>query len=191
MAEKREYRSAVRSRKLIRQAFMDLLKEKPFEKITVTDIVKRAEINRSTFYAHYPDVLGLLEEIQNEIITYTEKMMDDIDFRNFMKNPEPLLKEVVNLAMENVELYRLLSTSNMAAKQLLTIKNVLIERTLNTVEFPELELGAFEKEFAVRFFMGGAADLYMQWLNGEVDCSIEELTSELAKMIVRVSKDYL
>ena len=56
MAEKKEYRSAVRSRRMIRQAFMDLLHEKPLEKITATDIIRRADINRSTFYAHYPDV---------------------------------------------------------------------------------------------------------------------------------------
>ena len=191
MAGKKEYRSAVRSRKLIRQAFMDILKEKPFEKITVTDIVDRAEINRSTFYAHYPDVFGVIEEIQNEIITYMEKMMDEMDFKNFLANPEPLLTEVIKVSVDNLELYRLLSNCNMAAKQLANIKNVLIERTLNTVELPDIELSAFEKEFAVRFFMGGAADLYMQWINGDIKCSIEELTSELAKMIVRVSKDYL
>ena len=48
MAEKKEYRSAIRSRRLIRAALLELLQEKKFEKITVTDIVKRADINRST-----------------------------------------------------------------------------------------------------------------------------------------------
>ena len=48
--EKKEYRSALRSRKMIRQAFFELLKEKSFEKITVTDVVKKADVNRSTFY---------------------------------------------------------------------------------------------------------------------------------------------
>lgn len=56
MGERKVYKSALRSRKWIRQAFMELLREKEFEKITVTDIVNRADINRSTFYAHYPDV---------------------------------------------------------------------------------------------------------------------------------------
>ena len=56
MGERKVYKSALRSRKWIRQAFMELLREKDFEKITVTDIVNRADINRSTFYAHYPDV---------------------------------------------------------------------------------------------------------------------------------------
>ena len=36
--EKKEYRSAVRSRKMIRQAFFELLKEKNFEKITVNGL---------------------------------------------------------------------------------------------------------------------------------------------------------
>ena len=81
--EKKEYRSAIRSRKMIRQAFFELLKEKNFEKITVTDIVKKAEINRSTFYAHYPDVMGVVEEIQQEILTYTQQFMENVDFQDF------------------------------------------------------------------------------------------------------------
>ena len=49
---KAEYRSAIRSRKLINEALADLLTEKPLDKITVTDVVSRADINRGTFYAH-------------------------------------------------------------------------------------------------------------------------------------------
>ena len=48
-----EYRSAIRSRRMIREAYTVLLKEKDLSKITVTDIVNRADINRATFYAHY------------------------------------------------------------------------------------------------------------------------------------------
>ena len=63
MDSKKEYRNSVRSKNLIRSAFLDLLGEKNLEKITATDIIKRADINRSTFYAHYPDARGLLDEI--------------------------------------------------------------------------------------------------------------------------------
>jgi len=77
MAEKKEYRSAIRSRRLINQAFLELLREKPFEKITVTDIVKRADINRSTFYAHYPDVRGLVEVLLENTINRSLALIDD------------------------------------------------------------------------------------------------------------------
>jgi len=191
MGEKKEYRSAIRSRKVIRQAFMELLKEKSFEKITVTDIVKRADINRSTFYAHYPDVMGLIEEIQNEVLDYTHQVLMEMSFKNFLENPKPLLNEIVKMAEENNELYRLLSNSNIAVRQLIIIKEILIERMVKTIEIPGIASDSFEKEFTVRFFMGGVVDIYLQWLNGDLNGSIEELTDELAKMIIRMSKDYI
>ena len=41
MADKKEYRSAIRSRKMIRQAFLELLKEKSFEKIFIVLLIVR------------------------------------------------------------------------------------------------------------------------------------------------------
>lgn len=188
MGEKKEYRSAVRSRKLIRQAFMELLKEKEFEKITVTDIVKRADINRSTFYAHYPDVFGVIDEIQQEVLDYTQKVLDDMNFNNFFNDPKPFLKEIVKIAEDNHELYRLLSSSNMLVKQLQKLKMLLIERTIKTMEVPSQYVDPFEFEFMVRFFMGGVVDVYTQWLNGDIDTSLDELTNQLANMIVRTMR---
>ncbi|MBQ2902723.1 MAG: TetR/AcrR family transcriptional regulator [Agathobacter sp.] len=188
MGEKKEYRSSIRSRKLIRQAFYETLKEKSFEKITVTDIVKKADINRSTFYAHYPDVMGLIEEIQEEILDYTQKFMGDIDFSDFFENPKPYLQNIVKLVAENNELYRLLMTSAMAAKQMNRLKYILIERTIKTLDAPEMFRNSFEMEFAIRFFMGGIVDVYTQWLSGVIDCSLEELTDELSKMVLRTTK---
>ena len=75
MSVKKNYRNAVRSKKMIRQAFLELLQEKPCEKITVTDIAQRADLNRSTFYAHYPDVQGLIEEIEDEIVSRSMQLL--------------------------------------------------------------------------------------------------------------------
>lgn len=188
--EKKEYRSAVRSRKMIRQAFFELLKEKNFEKITVTDIVKKADVNRSTFYAHYPDVMGVVEELQEEIIEYTQQFMENVDFKDYFENPKPYLQYLVRLVEENNELYRLLMTSAMATKQLDELKYILINRTLETIEVPEGFKDKLEFEFSVRFYMGGAVDVYVQWLYGVIDCSLEELTDQLANMIQKSAKIY-
>lgn len=188
MAEKKEYRSAIRSRKLIRQAFYEILKEKSFEKITVTDIVKKADINRSTFYAHYPDVMGVIDEIQEEILDYTQKFMEGVDFKDFYQNPKPYLKNIVKLVEDNNELYRLLISSSMAIKQLDQLKYILIDRGIETIDFPEGFNDQLELEFSIRFFMGGVVDVYTQWLYGVIDCSLEDLTDQLSLMILRSVK---
>ena len=51
------------TKKAIAYTFKDILKEKSFSKITVTDIAKRCDINRQTFYYHFQDIRDLVEWI--------------------------------------------------------------------------------------------------------------------------------
>lgn len=48
---------------VIREAFYELLREKGFDKLTVSDLCKRAQINRGTFYLHYEDKYELLTDL--------------------------------------------------------------------------------------------------------------------------------
>lgn len=50
-----------RTRKLILHAFEELLAETNFETISVQEVTDRAQINRATFYAHFPDKYALLD----------------------------------------------------------------------------------------------------------------------------------
>jgi AcrR family transcriptional regulator len=50
----------LRSRRMLMDAFAKLLRERPFEEISVQDIADEATLNRNTFYLHYPDKAALL-----------------------------------------------------------------------------------------------------------------------------------
>lgn len=58
-----------RTRASIMEAFAQLLEEHPMNKITVKDIVNRCDINRNTFYYHFPDIPSLLLEMMEEKVT--------------------------------------------------------------------------------------------------------------------------
>jgi AcrR family transcriptional regulator len=55
-----------RTRKLLQQAFIELLAEKGFHGLSVQDIAERATVNRATFYAHFEDKYALMESYIRE-----------------------------------------------------------------------------------------------------------------------------
>ena len=61
-------RRARYTRAVIREAFYELLREKGFEKMTVSDLCRQAQINRGTFYLHYEDKYELLNALIDEAL---------------------------------------------------------------------------------------------------------------------------
>ena len=59
---------ARRTQAVIMQAFMDLLAQKPYDKITVKDVIEKADINRNTFYYYYENIPSLLEALFDQEI---------------------------------------------------------------------------------------------------------------------------
>lgn len=62
----------------ITNALLRLMDQKPFEKITVQDIIDEALINRSTFYQHFSDKYAILERLQERLIGGLTERVDEI-----------------------------------------------------------------------------------------------------------------
>ena len=183
MAQKKEYRSAVRSRRLIRQAFMELLQEKSFEKITVTDIVNRADINRSTFYAHYPDVQGLVDALSNELVEEVIALADGLQFQTLLSDPMTIVAKLMRIGMENAEIYRIIGKTSLGLQQIEKIKSILTERVLYSMDLPEQILRDTRFQIQVNFFIGGIINIFQQWIRGTLDCSSDEIAQQLSALI--------
>ncbi|MCL2136963.1 MAG: TetR/AcrR family transcriptional regulator [Coriobacteriia bacterium] len=61
-------RRSLRSRKMMREAIAELITEQGFGNFTVIDLMQKADLNRSTFYAHYSDLDDLLNQLKQEVI---------------------------------------------------------------------------------------------------------------------------
>ncbi|MBJ6363714.1 TetR/AcrR family transcriptional regulator [Paenibacillus sp. MAHUQ-46] len=76
-----------RTQQMIVEAFLFLCKEKEYKDIIIRDITERANVNRSTFYAHYVDKEELLQKIVEEklsvlselSLSYTNTYRPDFD----------------------------------------------------------------------------------------------------------------
>lgn len=68
----------------LRKGLARLMTEKNIREITVKELVAEVDINRSTFYLHYPDIPGLLKEIEDDMIEEIERSIREhpIDAEN-------------------------------------------------------------------------------------------------------------
>lgn len=186
---KAEYRSAIRSRRMIREAYMELLKEKDLSKITVTDIIKRADLNRATFYAHYPDVRGVTEEIENEIIEKMLEVLKEFQFTSFFRNPAPLLLKISRYLEEDTDFYRILVRANGSEILMEKLKKVFSDHMLNDSDIPESMRQSKMVELRVCYFAGGIVNLYKQWFRGDLNCTLNDIALEVSKLLQLEAKE--
>ena len=108
---KAEYKSAIRSKRLINEALADLLQEKPLDKITVTDVVNRADINRGTFYAHYKDIPDVVDHLIQQTFDTIRSAVDQ-QTDSITDVGEKLLSTIQIILEEDLFFYRKILNSN-------------------------------------------------------------------------------
>ncbi len=82
-----------RTREAIQNALIELIEEKGFDAISITDITSRANINRGTFYLHYHDKADLLEKTEDELIEHIKDILiktGGIDLEAYCVSDEPI-----------------------------------------------------------------------------------------------------
>lgn len=191
MREKQENRSSRRSRRMIREAFLELLEEREFSKITVIDIVERADLNRSTFYAHYPDIYGIVDEMQEEIISNHMELFRQIEFRNILKDPKPYLQCIAATMEENLELVQKLDLSENVQRKSGRLQQLMEYDIMHHSDIP-LEVRQSDL-FAIRvhFFMGGIMSTYQRWAEGKLKCTLDQVSDQIADMIRQTATGFL
>lgn len=105
---KKTYRNALRSKEMIRSAFLHLLSEKPLERITVADVVERCGLSRNTFFAHYPDVYGVLEDyLKMGLETMSSFLNEAVENQSF-DDPLPFLERIAHHVEEKRDIYQVI-----------------------------------------------------------------------------------
>lgn len=185
MPQKVEYKNAIRSKKLIRSAFIELLKVKPLDKITVTNIVEKAELNRGTFYAHYADINMLIQSIEDEIADSLYKLLADTENPNPLENPLSMFLKISQYLEQNKELIIVLMGSQSTNLFIVQLPELIAKHLISSDDIGENVRGSVSFKERCYFYAGGAVNLYMAWFRGTVSGSLEDVAYRLADIIRR------
>ena len=189
--KKAEYKSAIRSRKMIRHAFVELVLEMGKEKVTVKSIVERADISRGTFYAHYSDIYAVIEEIENETMGHMIEILKDYQDIDLIQNPKPFLIKIGKFFGQDIEFYRMLINTEGAPTFITKLKEVLIKKILSYKETIQDTQKREEFTLRVHFFINGLVSLYQDWFAGRVGGTLDELAESTGDFMIQGFQSYM
>ncbi|MCX4364021.1 MAG: TetR/AcrR family transcriptional regulator [Clostridia bacterium] len=189
MEDRTQYKSALKSKKLIKNAFSELLQKKDFEKITVTEIVNRAGLNRGTFYAHYRNTVDVLEEIEKDvseqILFFFSSYKDSI-----IENPTPFLRNITKYLQKDFEFYRRLICAKVGDHFIDKLKEffikIVIENNSKISHIKDTDIFALK----VRFYTNGFANMFEDVFKGRLEVSLSELTEIIGQIVMLGFEDY-
>ena len=175
-----------RTYKLLSQALMSLLLEKPFEEIFVTDICERAMVHRTTFYKHFEDKYHLLDFCVKELISNFEGEDYRIDSTESMKEyyMDLIRKSLIYIADNKALLLSgiLRAGDNSALPMLNRSVNHLIETKLieneklgfhHTIPYPII----------AQYYSGALISACVWWLENDTSYSIDEMVHYISLLI--------
>ncbi len=184
MKEKTDLR-IIKTKKILSQALLTLMKEKSFDKIKISDICETALINRSTFYAHYEDkydlLIALIEELKSNILDELKiNTYDYISKEYFMELLKILLEHVDN----NYPIYSAIIANNkngFLSDFLIDVANKDISQRLK-YDHNIIALN-IPINIITRFYLGGIINVGVDWILNKDKYTKEQLLEYLNKLI--------
>lgn len=150
------------TRMVLKESFLELLQENPLSAITVKGICELADINRSTFYAHYRDQFDLLETIENDIITDMKEYLLNFNVRkkeDALRMTEKLI-EYFQAKHEELEILLKVRGESQFERKVMEVARHLIMHGWNEVE----HLGENWSTYISTFIVSGSVQVIKMWL---------------------------
>lgn len=186
---KAEYRSSIRSKNAIKRTLLELMQEKSFEDITVTDIVERADINRGTFYAHFRNTRDVLMRINEEMLKELTASIEAYGADYIFINPRTIFQSISNSLIRDQNYYRLAFQIGGIPDYINEHKQELFDYFLssNTGRFIEKQWGRQQFLCLLDFWCSGILALYYDSLAGRIPMTVAELPEFCTRMVTMLS----
>jgi len=175
-------RRVVRTRRLLKQALVDLTSERDYEKITIRDITDRADIGYATFFRHYYGKDDLMLEILTNIITELESLSDKHGEKYFEQEGYLIFEHV----SKNRPLYRSILDSHTFTKKLREHLKKMVQTHLSS-HAQQISQPAIPIEIAAQHMVSSLLGLIDWWINQKQPYSIDQMATIYERLIIQAT----
>lgn len=182
-----EDRRTVRTKKAIRDTFVELLETKDINRISVSELSDTANLGRGTFYLHYKDIYDLYEQIENEAFEHLGHFYDNMIFSMESINVVGFIELLTEYISLNHRIFKILLMPNgkLSKNDKFTdfFKQKEIEELnlFNLTDMKELEYKKLESTFLV----AGVVRVLGEWIIEDRPTDTKVLVENLEKILVK------
>jgi len=173
------------TRMVLQDSLLELMEQKPISKITIKELCEKADINRTTFYAHYTDQCDLLRKIEDETLSWAEEMITTLLDQTDKNETINILERILQYFSDNRKHIKVLMSEQGDIdfqKQLLTLIYSQCDITPSTAKNTDL----VTKELYFIFVVNGSVGLIQHWLKNDLNKSVKEMTEIIYNMASQI-----
>lgn len=169
---------------LLKKALVELMKDNPISKISVKLLCEMAEINRSTFYAHYTDQYDLLKQLEQEVIAELQKHLAEDDFSKQTAQSIQALNQILVYIAKNADIFKTLLSENGDSGFQREIMLLAQQKTISALQ-NDRRIDPRTSEYLQSFIVTGALSILQRWLQDGMVESAETMTELISKLLYK------
>lgn len=183
MDERKADRRVGKTKRAIKNAFINLLFEKDVNDISVTDVATAADVDRKTIYNYYNGVYAIQEEIEAECVDRLSEVLKEIGQETTISCPYRIFEKMTEVLNQNIEFYSRLmkvdANSHLLRKIMSVIREKLKVALMQTAvkDSPELDM-------ITQYVTSGMVAVYQSWFNSSSRPPLKEFSNDVGKLVI-------
>ncbi len=177
-------RMVEKSKKAIKDALLDIMYEKDFKQITVNELLKRANVSRGTFYAHFSNLEDVRQQLINDLFEHADYLFSDYTASDLEKDPYPIMLMAADMMIASrnpaKRLFKFVNVYDLG----MNLKTWLTKFILSDTALVERWGGPETTRIYARFIAGGIMHAYNMWILDDFDVSAETLAQTLCNILI-------
>jgi AcrR family transcriptional regulator len=157
------------TREALCTALVLLMKSQSFDKISITDIVKRAGVSRTAYYSNYSSKQAILHDLVDTLIMdVNQKLLPFTDEKTGKaKYPRQFILTMFEVFYQQRDIYRTLYNAH--------FNHIILDR-LNDSMISNLQDKSEENIYRLYFNAGALYNVFSKWIQSDMSKSLEEMT---------------
>lgn len=167
------------TKRALAAALKELLKKKPLDKITVTDITEACEVNRQTFYYHFQDIYDLLDWTLQEDARHL--VANKINLDNWEESIAALFVYMQENRMLVLNAFHSIERDTLE-KEVFKLLSPLLHRLFSAQEGFD-RLSEADQDFIVSVYGLGITGLFLRWIGANMMSPPEPMIRQLYRLM--------